>query len=264
VPPRGSRLHAHLPPTGCNLIEEEGARALGLALGEPPPELVTGGIRTRRRFFPPLRQLRLNGNKLRKEGTWHIAYALRSNPSLQLLDLSANTVGDGGASALAKALQTNRSLRVLHLQDNGIGDDGVTTLCDALGKSTTLHSLNLQVRAPRSRYTPAHVCARAQGNLFVLAGRTGAASVAAALRRARNPAVKAAHFVLHHRADFAGCGLSKELVSGHVDLATDAEAVEHPASAAAAPDAERADRAQRKKLRELRWRRQSMMMLQSK
>ena len=114
---------------GANLIEDEGARALGEALA------TNGHLQT----------LGLYGSNIRTEGATALGQALRTNTALKTLYLVNNALGPKGAQALAKALPANLGLEKLYAAGCGIGDVGASWLLHALERNAFLTELSFGV-----------------------------------------------------------------------------------------------------------------------
>lgn len=108
-----------------NEISDHGATGLARLLRRPPRELGTQ---------LPLRNLRLDANRISSAGFVVLGDALRDAPaSLTTLSLSGNPGGDAGAIALARGLVLGRTrLRRLHLAATNMSDVGAAALADAL------------------------------------------------------------------------------------------------------------------------------------
>ncbi|CAM9269647.1 unnamed protein product, partial [Phaeothamnion confervicola] len=112
-----------------------------------------------------LREVRLLGNSLGREGANEILWAMRLNRRVSVLDLSANGIGphrlrlegnaldDAAAGSIAaklagdcqlEALQRNRALTELDLSDNRLGPSGGNALAAALPRNGTLKRLGLE------------------------------------------------------------------------------------------------------------------------
>jgi Ran GTPase-activating protein (RanGAP) involved in mRNA processing and transport len=100
-----------------NNISDEGARALGHALGK-------GGN-------PTLEVLVLRGNKIGDNGIRYLADALQVSNGLRRIDLgvrdfnTGNEITDKGAQYLYEALQENTRVTELKLDNNPIKDQGL-------------------------------------------------------------------------------------------------------------------------------------------
>jgi hypothetical protein len=114
---------------GANLVEDEGARALGEALA------TNGHLQT----------LGLYGSNIRTEGATALGQALRTNTALKTLYLVNNALGPKGAQALAKALPANLGLENLYAAGCGIGDVGASWLLHALERNAFLTELSFGV-----------------------------------------------------------------------------------------------------------------------
>lgn len=89
-----------------------------------------------------LKELVLDGNKLKADETLEIAKALEVNGTLETLKI-LNSSWEPAANQLSDMLKVNTVLKSLHLSGNAIKDVGVGNLIDAIMVNKTLMTLSL-------------------------------------------------------------------------------------------------------------------------
>lgn len=111
-----------------NLIDDEGAQALGVILSKRDVSL---------------KHVDLSDNKIRAEGAQALGKALGVNHSLEWISLRLNRLGDAGGVALFDGLRTNPSIITLDVSSNQMGPEAARCISDFLRTTTVLTSLCL-------------------------------------------------------------------------------------------------------------------------
>lgn len=82
-------------------------------------------------------------HKIREEGAFALASALKTNSTVTGLDVCGNHISARGTEALAFALKTNSTLATLEISENEIDATSIAVLADALKTNSTLTHLRV-------------------------------------------------------------------------------------------------------------------------
>lgn len=141
--PAMARVLAHALPNCTSLmaldlsngqVKNEGARALGLALGDPQTHL---------------RRLELSRSEIGPEGLVSIGEGLSENDTLLTLILEDNNLTDDGhdwtgIESFSEALVSNSTLTCINLSRSNLGQRGVALLARRMTKNQTVRSMDLE------------------------------------------------------------------------------------------------------------------------